>query len=165
MSTFSEKHSLLPKSPQSTEPRNHGPENRLDDVTQFFLFICASTAIRSFEAGIVSSMMSDIQSDLNLDYKDEGTIARLWHYCWCAARNSYIPLSFPSSAIYTQFGHDWHIPCYLDMLLVSMHDYPRVCEGLWWFFYGRMPQHIIPSGLIDEDTQKQFGLPALTCHY
>lgn len=75
MSTVNEKHTLLPKSPQPTEPRNQGPENRVEDVTQFFLFICASTAIRSFEAGIVASMMSDIQSDLSLDYKDEGTIA------------------------------------------------------------------------------------------
>jgi len=34
---------------------------------QFFCFICISTALRSFEAGIVASMMADIQADLNLD--------------------------------------------------------------------------------------------------
>jgi len=41
---------------------------------QFFCFICISTALRSFEAGIVASMMADIQADLNLDYTAEGTI-------------------------------------------------------------------------------------------
>jgi len=42
---------------------------------QFFLFICFSTACRSFEAGIVSSLMSEIQGDLGLDYTTEGTIS------------------------------------------------------------------------------------------
>lgn len=43
-------------------------------ILYFYYFICFCTALRSFEAGIVSSRMSDIQLDLSLDYIQEGTI-------------------------------------------------------------------------------------------
>ena len=42
---------------------------------QFFLFLCLSTALRSFEAGIISSMMPNISSSLGIDYTQQGSIA------------------------------------------------------------------------------------------
>ena len=42
---------------------------------RYFAFICMSTAFRSFEAGIVSSMMPQIREELGLDFTREGVIA------------------------------------------------------------------------------------------
>ena len=42
---------------------------------RYFCFILASTAARSFEAGIVSSMLTEIKADLDIDYLREGVVA------------------------------------------------------------------------------------------
>ena len=42
---------------------------------RYFQFILASTAMRSFEAGIVAVMMPQIREDLQLSYTHEGVIA------------------------------------------------------------------------------------------
>ena len=42
---------------------------------RYFQFILASTAMRSFEAGIVAVMMPQIREDLRLSYTHEGVIA------------------------------------------------------------------------------------------
>eukprot|EP00928_Gymnodinium_smaydae_P026360 TRINITY_DN20730_c4_g1_i1.p1 TRINITY_DN20730_c4_g1~~TRINITY_DN20730_c4_g1_i1.p1 ORF type:complete len:444 (+),score=98.97 TRINITY_DN20730_c4_g1_i1:104-1435(+) len=52
------------------------PEAAGDErVNLYFLFICASTLARSFEAGIVASMMPSIKSSMELNYTNVGTIA------------------------------------------------------------------------------------------
>lgn len=56
------------------------PQDDERHTKQFFAFICISTALRSFEAGIVASMMADIQNDLHLDYTAEGTIVASTDY-------------------------------------------------------------------------------------
>ena len=65
-----------------TEDDQHHEHDHDDErhVVQFFAFICVSTALRSFEAGIVASMMADIQHDLDLQYTDEGTIVASTDY-------------------------------------------------------------------------------------
>ena len=42
---------------------------------RYFCFILASTAARSFEAGIISSMLEAIKADLDIDYLREGVVA------------------------------------------------------------------------------------------
>jgi hypothetical protein len=88
-----EHESLLTSNSNSKNPQ-HAPPNYYDDtlsscpdteieeikpqdqaVFWYFLFICFSTAVRSLEAGFVSSRMADIAVDLHLDYTQEGTIS------------------------------------------------------------------------------------------
>ncbi|CAB9519466.1 Inherit from euNOG: Major Facilitator superfamily [Seminavis robusta] len=53
---------------------NHSNDDDERHVFQFYIFICLSTAFKSFEAGIISSMMADIQKDFDLGYDQEGTV-------------------------------------------------------------------------------------------
>eukprot|EP00928_Gymnodinium_smaydae_P054029 TRINITY_DN37880_c0_g1_i1.p1 TRINITY_DN37880_c0_g1~~TRINITY_DN37880_c0_g1_i1.p1 ORF type:complete len:450 (-),score=68.52 TRINITY_DN37880_c0_g1_i1:35-1384(-) len=46
-----------------------------DAESGYLMFICLATATRSFEAGIVSSMMPSIQASLGLSYTQEGFLA------------------------------------------------------------------------------------------
>lgn len=60
---------------ENNEDEDEGKKREERRVFYFYLFICVSTALKSFEGGIVSSMMSDIQEDFDLDYSEEGTIS------------------------------------------------------------------------------------------
>eukprot|EP00521_Asterionellopsis_glacialis_P008431 CAMPEP_0195285972 /NCGR_PEP_ID=MMETSP0707-20130614/3606_1 /TAXON_ID=33640 /ORGANISM="Asterionellopsis glacialis, Strain CCMP134" /LENGTH=517 /DNA_ID=CAMNT_0040345549 /DNA_START=206 /DNA_END=1759 /DNA_ORIENTATION=- len=52
-------------------------ESSCADASTFriFLFVCLSMACRSFEAGIISSMIPEIKHDLQFDYVTQGQIA------------------------------------------------------------------------------------------
>jgi MFS family permease len=76
----------LPVLPDAREPvgtlalDDRGASTTISDAEaaerrRYFYFILASTAARSFEAGIVSSMIADIKADLDVDYLGEGVIA------------------------------------------------------------------------------------------
>ena len=73
---------LVTQTNSNNNEHNNNHDNNDDErhIKQFFGFICISTALRSFEAGIVASMMADIQRDLDLDYTREGTIVASTDY-------------------------------------------------------------------------------------
>ena len=107
-------------------------------VRDFFTFICLSTAFRSFEAGIVSSMMPEIRQQLNIDYIQEGMLAASPDYgfvpgailailvfqkFYCDARLVLIVVTFCTSAA-----------CLYTALYPSLHSLvtTRAVSGLLW---------------------------------
>lgn len=50
-------------------------KHSLSQVKKYFLFVLFSTAIRSFEAGIIASMMPSIKDSLGLSFAQQGNIA------------------------------------------------------------------------------------------
>lgn len=108
------------------------------EIRDFFTFICLSTAFRSFEAGIISSMMPDIRKALNIDYTQEGMLAASPDY-------GFVPGAALSIFVFQKFYWDARqvvaavtfgtsAACLYAALYPSLHSLAaaRAVSGLLW---------------------------------